>query len=371
MLKTVTKLKTITQFKMSTPLKKALFAGIFVVLPLTAAAERCDKILVQNTLGFPPEDAKTLASYQLIDKDLFQKIKKDGEKGTAGGAAFYLFRPDFDQSNNYSDFNEKRNQRLFKYQYKNDQSYSRDILRLFLGPTKTEAWRKCKLSAAGGESIIIEIQEVSAGPKSIAAVFHFNPLTETSESEIEIELKDATIRKKNTLKLELTGSTSEPYIIKLDPNAAEATIVARFGGNSDSMRLMLREKTYKAPNPPEKVEFIPPKNSLPFRFYVCTGKQKDCISLTRPNAESYVPVPGLSENQFISGISNDYNLGTLEVGTAKMFSITATPHTKAAVDCEAANLIKVKGNTEDNGEWRQEVIFYVTKGTSKNVCTPQ
>jgi hypothetical protein len=350
-------------------LKKALFTVALVALPLIAIAERCDRILVQNTLGFPPDDAKTLASYQLIDKDLFNKIKKDGDKSTAGGAAFYLFRPDFDQSSNYADFNEKRNQRLFKYQYKNDESYSRDVLRLFLGSKQTEAWRKCKLSAVGGESIVMEIQEVSAGPKSIAAVFHFNLLTDASE--IEIELEDATIRKKKILKLELTGTTSEPYIIKLDPNAAEATIVARYGGNSDSMRLMLREKVYKAPGSPKKTAFTPPKNSLAFRFYICTGKQKDCVSLTNPNTESYIPVPGLAENQYISAISSDYNLGALEVGTAKMFSITATPHQKAAVDCEAANLIKVKGSTEDSSEWRQEVIFYVTKATSQKVCAPQ
>jgi hypothetical protein len=349
--------------------KKAFITVVLFSLPLFASAEKCDGLLIQNTVGFAPEDTKTLASYQLIDKSLFVKIKKEGDKGSAGGSAYYLFRPDFDQSTNYAEFNEKRNQRLFKYQYKNDEHYSRDVLRLFLGTAKTEAWRKCKLSTAGGSSIITEVQAVEAGPKSIQVVFYFNPVSESAESQIEVELENATIRKKKILKLELTGTQSEPYVIKLDPNAADATITARFSGNSDSMQLMLREKTFKAPALPKKPAFIPPENSVAFRFFVCTGKQKDCVSLTRPNTEYFIQVPGLSENQYISAISSDYNLGTLSVGVGKLFTVTAAPHEKAATDCDAANHIRVKGSTEDNGEWRQEVIFYVTKGTSENVCT--
>ena len=319
-------------------------------LSTIAQGSECDGVLVQNITAEKAGDAKALASLKLVDEQQFNAIKKERSGATSGGASYKFFKADFDQSNSYSEFEESRNKRLDSYGFKESEQKSRDILRNFLTDKQVDSWVKCRLALSSDGTVILKITNRAPSLKAITLQADVRFPRATPQGLLKLNMVGATINDESAYEVEVQGTQSLPFTVKIDKEADEALITAQIAGSQDALHLTLNENTLK-----ERYTY------KSFQFDLCSGHQTNCFGLPSYSHCFFVEVPHIPSGRHVISVDQKTILGQLYVGSARQFKLsTLAPHPNAHNVPAAAPYIKVCGSGVGDPEWRQAVIVNVS-----------
>ena len=127
-----------------------------ILTATTASAHKCDSVLIKSIQQEQFGSARGLAAYHLIDEKAFDEMKKQESKqlDTTGKVLEY-FKGDVKASATFSEFEQKRRQRLEANNHSENEWSSRQILREGLtGDKQITAWRDCMLDG-GGVTLVV------------------------------------------------------------------------------------------------------------------------------------------------------------------------------------------------------------------------
>lgn len=331
---------------------KYLSASFCIFFTLSVfASDSCDKILVLQKTEELSSSAKALAKYKLIDKEMYEQIKSTKGGGGSGGIDIYgYFSADFDQSESYKDFKERRNRRLEEYRYSESENQSRDVLKQFLSESQVQAWELCMLNKSAGGLVLLTSSERSPSNRTAVLRTRVKLPTGVGQGLLNISMSGATINGEQSLSTNVLGDSSMSYIIAFNENVNDALIVANIAGVNGDFHAFLKEKEY----------VIDSQSRLSTTFDVCSGVEANCLGLPGTHtACHFFEITSIPSSSYVSAVDPVFTRGRIFVGEEKRFTLELSPHPNALSDPKAARFIKVCGSSANDKNWRQAVTVNV------------